>query len=115
MSYRQTMVRQSKAWGFSALAGLSVMALTSSSALAADLGGDCCADLEERVATLEATTARKGNRKVSLTVSGWMNQNILVWDDGDESDAYVTSNGNDLGAINFFWLSKDPSWLDSWL
>ena len=33
-------------------------------AVSADLGGDCCADLEERVAELEATTARKGNRKV---------------------------------------------------
>ena len=33
-------------------------------AQAADLGGDCCADLEERIAELEATTARKGNRKV---------------------------------------------------
>ena len=31
-------------------------------AYAADLGGDCCADLEERVAELEATSARKGNR-----------------------------------------------------
>jgi hypothetical protein len=31
------------------------------SAKAADLGGSC-ADLEERVAELEATTARKGNR-----------------------------------------------------
>ncbi len=111
MSYRQTMVRQSKAWGLGALAGLSVMALTSSSALAADLGGDCCADLEERVATLEATTARKGNRKVSLTVSGWMNQALLVWDDGDESDAYVTSNGNDLAAINFSGEAKiRPGW-----
>ena len=29
---------------------------------AADLGGDCCADLEVRIAELEATTARKGNR-----------------------------------------------------
>ncbi|MFO7297388.1 MAG: porin, partial [Pseudomonadota bacterium] len=37
-------------------------------AQAADLGGNCCADLEERVAELEATAARKGNRKVSLTV-----------------------------------------------
>lgn len=111
MSYRQTMVRQSKAWGLGALAGLSVMALTSSSALAADLGGDCCADLEERVATLEATTARKGNRKVSLTVSGWMNQALLIWDDGDESDAYVTSNGNDLAAINFAGEAKiRPGW-----
>ena len=36
-------------------------------AKAADLGGDCCADLEERVAELEATTVRKGNKKVSVT------------------------------------------------
>jgi hypothetical protein len=39
-------------------------------AQAADLGGDCCADLEERVAEHEATTARKGNKKVSVTLLG---------------------------------------------
>jgi hypothetical protein len=50
------------------------MSVTSASA--ADLGGNCCADLEERIAELEATTARKGNRKVSLTVSGWVNQQV---------------------------------------
>jgi predicted porin len=61
-------------------------------AAAADLGGDCCADLEERVAELEATTARKGNRKVSLTVSGWVNENIMWWDDGLESNTYVGTN-----------------------
>ena len=43
------------------------LALASSvSANAADFGGDCCADLEERIAELEATTARKGNTKVKL-------------------------------------------------
>src|SRR6476661_7879852 len=61
-------------------------------AAAADLGGDCCADLEERVAELEATTARKGNRKVSLTVSGWVNENIVWWDDGVEQNVYVGTN-----------------------
>jgi hypothetical protein len=58
------------------------------SAKAADLGGDCCADLEERVAELEATTARKGNRKVSLTVYGWVNKGILYWNDGQQSNTY---------------------------
>ena len=68
-------------------------------------------NLEERVAVLEATTARKGNRKVSLTVSGWMNQALLVWDDGHDSDAYVVSNGNDLAAINFSGEAKiRPGW-----
>ena len=48
------------------------VALKATPAKAADLGGDCCADLEERVAELEATTVRKGNKKVSVTLSGWV-------------------------------------------
>ncbi len=62
------------------------------SAKAADLGGDCCADLEERIAELEATTARKGNRKVSLKISGWVNEAVFFWDDGQEQNAYVGTN-----------------------
>ena len=38
-------------------------------ARAADLGGACCADLEERIAELEATTASKGSRRVRLAIS----------------------------------------------
>ncbi len=68
------------------------------SASAADLGGNCCADLEERIAELEATTARKGNRKVSLTVSGWVNQQITFWDDGVESNVYIHDLGTTLGS-----------------
>jgi predicted porin len=48
-------------------------------AFGADLGGTCCADLEERVAELEATTARKGNRKVSLTVYGQVSK-AMLWE-----------------------------------
>lgn len=48
-------------------------ALALTPANAADLGGNCCADLEERIAELEATTARKGNRKVSLEIYGQIN------------------------------------------
>lgn len=55
-------------------------------AQAADLGGDCCADLEERVAELEATTARKGNRVMSLTIEGTVGSN-LIWHDSDADDA----------------------------
>ena len=61
-----------------------------SPAKAADLGGDCCADLEERVAELEATTARKGNRKVSLQISGQISQQLMFWDDGFQDDVYVS-------------------------
>ncbi|WP_325455707.1 porin [Hyphomicrobium sp.] len=70
-------------------------------AYAADLGGDCCADLEERVAELEATTARKGNRNVSLTVSGWVSEEIAWWDDGTESNAYVGTNPVEQSRVRF--------------
>ena len=70
------------------LATVSVLA-GSMVASAADLGGNCCADLEERVAELEATTARKGNRKVSLQVYGQISQILMFWDDGAERNVYV--------------------------
>jgi predicted porin len=75
-------------------------------AAAADLGGDCCADLEERVAELEATTARKGNRKVSLTVSGWVNENVIWFDDGHESNAYVATNPVEQSRFRFVGEAK---------
>jgi hypothetical protein len=66
-------------------------------AQAADLGGDCCADLEERVAELEATTVRKGNKKVSVTISGWVVKSMNFWDDGDEDHFVVGDKDYDLG------------------
>ena len=88
-----------KKFSLSALvaAGLLVGGLSAGSASAADLGGNCCADLEERIAELEATTARKGNRKVSLTVSGWVGEQVMWWDDDIiEKNIYVTGLGTTL-------------------
>jgi hypothetical protein len=85
-------------YSLSALAAAGLLAGgLATSANAADLGGNCCADLEERVAELEATTARKGNRKVSLTISGWVAEQVTFWDDGVESNAYVGGIGTTLG------------------
>jgi len=93
---------------------LAIAAATSAlatSALAADLGGDCCADLEERVAELEATTARKGNRKVSLTVSGQVHEMLLFWDDGTESNAYVVTSINSSTRFRFTGKATiTPDW-----
>ena len=72
---------------------LVALLLAATNASAADLGGNCCADLEERIAELEATTARKGNRKVSLTISGYVAQEITRWDDGGESNVYLHGMG----------------------
>ncbi|MET0659429.1 MAG: porin, partial [Steroidobacteraceae bacterium] len=89
-----------KKYSLSALvaAGLLAGGLSVTSANAADLGGNCCADLEERIAELEATTARKGNRKVSLTISGWVAEQVAYYDDGVESNVYVSGIGTTLSS-----------------
>src|SRR5680860_130474 len=76
-----------------AAAGLFTGGIALTPVQAADLGGDCCADLEERVAELEATTVRKGNRKVSVKLSGQINRQILWWDDGVDNDIFLTDGG----------------------
>ncbi len=84
-------------------------------ARAADLGGNCCADLEERVAALESSTVRKGNKKVSLTVSGRVHANLMAWQDNSKatdpgepfdhlSDVYF---GNTAGSGNRFVFDGD--------
>lgn len=92
---------------FAAAPITSIAALLTASAepaFAADFGGDCCADLEERIAELEATTARKGNRKVSLTVGGHVSKAVLFWDDGFEDNAYVVGNKDDQ--TNFYFSGE---------
>ena len=56
------------------------------------MGGDCCADLEERVAELETTAVRKGTKTVSVTLYGQVNRAVLFWDDGAEQNTYVVDN-----------------------
>lgn len=95
--------------------GAAALLMSSASLVnAADLGGNCCADLEERVAELEATTARKGNRKVSLEVSGHVNQAILLWDGfgdvGDDLDeTSIINNSNSTSRIRFRGSAKISS------
>ena len=83
-------------------------AMSSTAAMAADLGGNCCSDLEERVAELEATTARKGNRRVSLTVSGHVHEGIFsfdvdsnVDDSLDESNTYIGTPNSSRSRFRF--------------
>lgn len=65
---------------------------------AADLGGDCCADIEQRVAELENARVRRGNKKVSLTIAGWVGEQVTNWDDGLENNTYVTGLGTAIAS-----------------
>src|SRR5262245_43680752 len=82
------LVKSSSRLALMAAMGLFAGGVAMPSAKAADLGGDCCADLEERVAELEATTARKGNRKMSLTITGQVNRIVTWYDDSKTSTTY---------------------------
>lgn len=98
-------------WGSLAVgAGLAAL-IWSQSASAADLGGNCCADLEERIAELEATTARKGNKKVSLTVYGQVNAGLLYVDIADYSNTKIVNNGTDESFVGFAGSARiSPRW-----
>jgi predicted porin len=78
-------------------------------AFAADLNGGAIPDLEERVAELEATTARKGNRKVTLVISGQVNK-ALLWHDIDglagANSARVVNNANSPSVVRFEGAAK---------
>lgn len=86
--------------------------LNPSSARGAGLGGDCCADLEERVAELEATTVRKGNKRVTVTISGWVIKAVNYWDDGVDSNVVVGDKGFPI-ASNFV-ISGEAQITDGW-
>ncbi len=105
-----------KAAGPGAVAALAALVLSSGSVLAADLGGNCCADLEERVAELEATTVRKGNRKVSLTLYGWVHKGIMYWNDGEQSNTYFgVDNINFATRFGLRGDAKITPEVDGWL
>ena len=89
-----------------AIAAVATAMMSSTAAFAADLGGNCCADLEERIAELEATTIKKGNRKVSLTISGHVNAGVLYWNDGTQNDVYFGDPANGSSRFRFVGTAK---------
>src|SRR5438045_6595701 len=109
MDMNGALMRGSSRFAVAAALGLFMGA---SSSKAADLGGDCCADFEERVAELEATTARKGNRKMSLTVYGQVNRSIVYWNDGGRSNTVPgVDNHNSASRFGFMGNAKiSPAW-----
>jgi predicted porin len=89
------------------IAALAAVALSATAAIAADKGGSSgVADLEERVAELEATVAKKGNRKVSLTMYGEINA-AIVWTDIDGAkDPTIINNTASTSKFGFRGAGK---------
>jgi hypothetical protein len=87
-----------KPFALHALAAMLLVA-TTAGATADDLS--CCSDLEQRVAELESMVARKGNRNVTLQISGLVNNAVMAWDDGAERNAYVVTNDNQRSRFSF--------------
>lgn len=90
-------------------AGFAIGCAPSSSAVADGdkKDGSCCADLDERISELEATTARtrplitigKGDKdgkdkeeRMTLKIQGVVNHAILAWSDGFESNTYIVDS-----------------------
>lgn len=90
-------------WGMAVAAALVLgYMFWAGKAQAADLGGNCCADLEERIAELEATVAKKGNRKVSLRVYGVVSKAIIYTSIEDyENWAVGVDNSNKSSYVGF--------------
>ena len=66
----------------------------------------CCADIEARIAELEASTAEKGSSKIDLTLYGHVNQAVMAWDDGYERNAYLVTNDASRTRFGFRGKSK---------
>ena len=54
----------------------------------------------------EATRARKGNKKVSVTLYGQVNKSVLWWDDGAEKNTYVVDNNYESSRFGFKGSAK---------
>jgi hypothetical protein len=106
-----------QAWGAicSMVVAVGLGAIMTTPAIAADLSGNCCADLEERLAEFESTTARKGNRKVSLTISGWINEALFLWDGGTQHNAYLGTNMVEQSRVKFIGEAKINKEWSGWL
>jgi hypothetical protein len=56
-------------------------------------------------------TARKGNRAVSVEISGTVNHAELAWYDGRESNVYTVTNDNDRSRFRFVGkVQLNPDW-----
>lgn len=92
------LTRTSSRIAIAAALGFGAFALSSAPASAQGYGGNCCADLEERVAELEASSVQKGNKKVSLTISGWVVKSASWYDSGYGNGFTVGDKDYDLAS-----------------
>jgi Gram-negative porin len=59
------------------------------------------ADLEGRIAELEATTARSANRRLQVSLYGQVNRALLFWDDGFDGGTFIVDNHTSSSRFGF--------------
>jgi predicted porin len=91
--------------GLAAVLAVAVLAGSAGSAHAGG-GDDCCADLEARIVELEAMVAFRGNDKVSVEVSGYLNNGIMYWDDGFSDNVNFVTNETERSRLAFTAKAK---------
>jgi hypothetical protein len=67
--------------------------------LASATDTDCCADLDARIAELEAAAVYNGTNNVKVEIAGAASRAILSWDDGQNTDSYVVTNDGEGSKI----------------
>ena len=88
------------------IAFITTAALCSIPVMAADIGGVSYADIDERIAALESAVAHRGNRTVSLNLSGRVSQSLFFWDNGHERNVYELNTGSSVSLFHFSGKAK---------
>ena len=104
-------MEQSKRWVWylvgAVVLSCALMLFLQKPAHAADLNSEgCCSDLEDRIAELETVAAHKGNRKITLTIDGQINEAYTYVSIGDFRDGKITENGNDRSYVGFTGVAR---------
>src|SRR5262245_5503913 len=112
---RRVVASRSTALALSIAAGVLAAGASLNPVRGQALLSSCCDDLEERVAELEATTARRGTNQLSFRLYGQVNRALLLWNDGFDSSSHVVDNHTSSTRFGFVGQATvKPGWTASY-
>ena len=112
---RRVVAGRSTAFALSIAAGVLAAGASLNPVRGEALLSSCCDDLEERVAELEASTARRGTNQLSFRLYGQVNRALLLWNDGFDSSSHVVDNHTSSTRFGFVGQATvKPGWTASY-